>query len=107
MTILVAAPMFGRPYPYWVEKFVWSLSDAEFGLPGHWRAVAGVWVCGITAEAVSIITCLTSLGVSGAGRIFLSTASRPADCTMPIIDAMKGVPPDVVTSSPLNTLCVP
>src|SRR5437588_9862768 len=96
MTIFVAGPMSGRPYPYCVDQFVCVASVFESGLPGHWRGVCGLWVCGITAEAVSIITCLTSLGVSGLGMIPWSRAFRPADWTMPSIEAMKGVAPEVL-----------
>ena len=68
----------------------------ESGLPGHWRGVCGDCVWGTTGEAVSIITCLTSSGVKGDGMIPLSRAFRPADWTMPSIDAVNGVAPDVL-----------
>ena len=75
---------------------MWVASVAENGLPGHWRAVCGDWVCGTTWDAVSIITCLTSSGVSGEGMTPWSRAFSPADCTIPSIEAMNGVAPDVL-----------
>jgi len=56
----------------------------------------GLVICGTTGEAVSIITCLTSFGVSALGMIPLSRAFSPADWTIPSIDAMNGVAPEVL-----------
>src|SRR5438045_964588 len=79
ITIAVAAPMSGRPYPYCVDQLVWVASLADCGLPGHWCAVCGDWVCGMTGEAASIMICLTSLGLKGLGMVPLSRAFSPAD----------------------------
>ena len=62
---------------------------------------------GTTGEELSIITCLTSFAVNGDGMTPASRAFRPADCTMPSIDAMNGVAPDVLVPYPLKMLCVP
>ena len=103
----VAAPMLGRPYPYWVDQLVWVELVALPGLPGHWSGTLGDWVCGTTALAVSIITWRTSFGVSRRGIVPASRALSAADCTIASMPAWNGVAPEVLFPSPEKTLWVP
>jgi len=98
---------------------VWVASVALLGLPGHCGCFVpggapgpkgcGGRAFGMIGWAVSISTCLISLGVSRSkpGSLPLSRRLSPADCTIARIPAWKGVAPEVVYSPPEKTLWVP
>ena len=69
----------GLLWIYWVDQFVCVASVTLPGLPGHWCATPGDWTCGITGLAVSISTCLTSLGSSRPRMMCRPRASSAAD----------------------------